>query len=462
MPDEKQTTPSAPQVPVPSAASAQTPVVSASPVTPAVPETGTFKLDAASGDGSGKKGMLANLMGGSAANGQNGNGSGNVFTKLFGKKELAAPEATSGQGTVLGPRPTIVPRSTVFTREIEKKKARTAAKVLIAIVLMVIVGVGYFEFMLRPDLAFFGPNVAMKLSTGNQEIKNIKTQINESNYRIARLYIDRINQLGDSFAYHTGRTGQDNLSANEKAASEAEISRLRPEIKASAAEVKNALSADISVPLYNSVSGVSETDLEGFKKALTASLNRQKIKLEESTDPQAVLEKRRLENMVQLVTNPALSGVFKNVDVENMDDGQIMEMLSVIQDVGGDDLSIVTKIKRDRVNWESVIADIENVTRKVDKLYGQGLYDEIGGVRYNGFDFDKSAGRISLNGSIKTEDSRTFTLMADLIDQFEKSNKFKDLEMKSFSKSEAEGEGYSSSLRLTFSLQEGDDPRDEI
>ncbi len=96
----------------------------------------------------------------------------------------------------------------------------------------------------------------------------------------------------------------------------------------------------------------------------------------------------------------------------------------------------------------------------MDPNYGQPLlYNTIGGVRYNGYEFDTASDKIVLSGSTKTDDGRNFTLMSNLVDQLEASPSFKNVDQRSFSKtkvsSDEGGKGYVANFKIDLSLEEG-------
>ncbi len=67
-----------------------------------------------------------------------------------------------------------------------------------------------------------------------------------------------------------------------------------------------------------------------------------------------------------------------------------------------------------------------------------------------------------VTGEAKSDDGSNFTLLANLIDEFEKSPLFKDIAMRSFSKSGDSEDGYSSTVKLDFSLQKDADDVNDI
>jgi len=430
------------------------------------PPTEVFTLGSGAGapsknpQGSVLEKLIGSNQAAGVASSQDAAKNGNVFTRLFGKPKTPSVTAPVKQ-SVLGPRPMLSVTST-FSREVDKRKSQKAARVLMIVVLLVFLSAGYFTLMLNPTFTLFGKNVSTTFVEGVQELKKVQINFNESNLRIAQLHLDRIIQLGDSFRHHYAISQTGDRSAQNKAASEAELVRLRSEIKASAGAVKDAFSKSFAMSIDQSLGftlAVSESD---FITATQEVFQKQKNDLSNVNDPAVILESRRVESILRILSDESFRQYFANLSVDDMKDADVIATLDSIEEKGADDLSVIGRLKKNRIRWTQVIADIEHITRQVDTLFGQGLYDEIGGIEYTGYDFDKDSGRVSITGVTKTEDSRTFSLIANLIDRFEKSPQFKDVDMRSFSKSESENGGFASSIRLSFSLQTETDQRDDL
>ena len=67
---------------------------------------------------------------------------------------------------------------------------------------------------------------------------------------------------------------------------------------------------------------------------------------------------------------------------------------------------------------------------------------------------------ISIRGETRTDDTRNFTLLSDLIDELEKSPLFSGVFNRTFSKAGEQDQNFTSSFNLSFALQTGEDPRD--
>jgi hypothetical protein len=75
-------------------------------------------------------------------------------------------------------------------------------------------------------------------------------------------------------------------------------------------------------------------------------------------------------------------------------------------------------------------------------------------VAFNNYTLNSDSRQVNVSGEVKTRDSRTFTLIANLIDSLEDSPLFTNLNYTTFAKSyDQEGSIYSSSLNLSFQLE---------
>jgi hypothetical protein len=175
------------------------------------------------------------------------------------------------------------------------------------------------------------------------------------------------------------------------------------------------------------------------------------------------LANRTFDSMIQLVRNRNFRNFLASINVEDLTDFELRSILGKILQEGIDDISLIAQLRQRRARWPELLSRIDELSRRVDLLYGKSLFESIGGIRYSNFEFDVDQGEVNISGLVKTEDTKTFTLMADLIDTFEKSPYFKDVDLRNFAKAKASGANFTGSIQLNFSLQDPDevDVRDE-
>lgn len=399
----------------------------------------------------------------------------NVYSKLFGKNQgggiappssLPSPASQSSSSLpsplakIMSARP-LLAKAPTLDEFSERRKVIRAKRLFYTIFFLAVLFIGFIYLQRNPNIDLFGKTIAKKFDETNQAVIALQTEINEARLRLILLHLNRVNLYGDSFLFNRGVANSPHSNSNEKLLAKTKTFTQRKEIERSLSVIKEALSKPFFVEIY-SPENLSRTDLEKkFETALQETLQGKKSGLD-AQKPEDAEELRVIGNLLQILENRAIRGFFKNIDITKLDDAGIEEVIRKIRERGSDDLSYVAQLKQKRIPWTEIIARIDEVTRRVDKVYGQGLFEDIGGVRYTNYDFNSKTGQVSLTGQVKTDDAKTFTLVADLIDAFEKSPYFKDIDMRDFSKSKSEKFGYGSSLRLQFSIQEPaeKDPRD--
>ncbi|PIQ79742.1 hypothetical protein COV81_00930 [Candidatus Peregrinibacteria bacterium CG11_big_fil_rev_8_21_14_0_20_41_10] len=127
--------------------------------------------------------------------------------------------------------------------------------------------------------------------------------------------------------------------------------------------------------------------------------------------------------------------------------------------------TILLKVNKDRMLWSQIIANIEAKTREIDPFFGNPANEFI---TYSNYNFDSRTNKITLTGQIKTEDNKTFTRIADLIDIIEADPHFQNVDHRSFTKNpvpatEADlASYYEATLQLDFEfIRDGATPTPE-
>ncbi|MBI2638273.1 hypothetical protein HYW83_01645 [Candidatus Peregrinibacteria bacterium] len=400
---------------------------------------------------------------------QNGNGNGNgksdVFTGLAVPQMSAAPASqTPSISNLLGPKP-------LFSRTAyEEKEAgrRKIAKITFVIAILAALGTyGFFQSQLNPDFTWFadqlGPNAAKQFEAANNELKAKQTELNLIRFRTARLWLDEANSQIDPYQAQIAILDSDFSTRIEKDNARVQQQILGAKLKNSLSEVQKILSKPFGVNLYTQKPVLPEENDALFESLLKEALTKQKTVLS-GGDIQGRGEVRAIDNVIRLVDNKKFREAILKEDLGKIREEDFSKMLSRIRSEGTDELSLIDRVKRRRLDWAEVIQNIHSVTRQADAKYGQGLFKIAGGFLFNSYRFDAKSRRISITGLTKTPDSKTFTFIANLVDAVEKSTKFKDIDFRSFSKSRDEKGDFSSSVNLEFALQEKDekDPRDGV
>ncbi|GEM_PF-5573244 len=398
-----------------------------------------------------------------SGNRSNGNGKTDVFTNLTAPQENSSSSIQAPSlATLLGPKP-LFSRTAYEQKELTRRKI--AKGVLIFSLLAALGTYLFFSSQLNPNFTWLadqlGPNVAQQFERSNSELKKIQTDLNLISFRTARLWLDEANSQIDPYQRQIAILGSDFSTRTEKENAVVQQQILGAQIKNSLREVQKILNQPLSVNLYTVEPVTPEQNEALFESLLQEELAKQKAALS-GGDVQNSGEIRVIDNVVRFVDNKKFRDAIKGVDLASIREEDFSAMLNRIRAEGTDELSLIDRIKKQRLDWSQVIQNIHSVTRKADASYGQGLFKTVGGFLFNSYRFDAKSGRISISGLTRTSDSKTFTFIANLVDAIEKSTKFKDIDFRSFSKSRDEKGDFSSSVNLDFSIQTEQDPRDDI
>ena len=399
---------------------------------------------------------------------------GNVFTKLFGvtsaepkvQKQANPMTLTSAPtlSSMLGPKP-------VFSRETyeanEAKLARTGKIVFQVALVVAVIVYGYFYTQLSTNFTWFadqlGPNVETRFVQSNGELQTVQTELNLTRYRMARLWLDDVNGQIDPFQSKAAIVNSSLSTDAQKALAQADLQKLGAGIKKSLGELQKIFNQPLGIDTFARAPVTPEEREAFYASLLAAELNSQKTALSNQQNPNTE-EIGIVDNVLRLVQNETFRNTIRRQDLANIKDQDLSAMLTTIRAEGTDELSLIDKIRKKRLDWGSVISDIHTIVSSTDAVFGKGLFKSVGGLLFSSYRFDSKTGRISITGLTKTSDSKTFSFIAKLIDSIEKSPKFKDIDYRSFSKSRDETGDYSSSVNLDFTLQgTGEkDPRDDV
>lgn len=419
-----------------------------------------------------------NKSGDQIQTGQNAPDSGNVFTKLFGaQKSLEASKpveqaaalklsngAASSQkpvsiASLLGPKP-----EQKDFEALEAKRTKLAKGLLGFAVFAVIAVYAFFSSQLNADFTYLndqlGPNVASLFASTNSTLEARQTAINVIKYRMANLWLNDVSFNIDAYKHAMATLNSDTAAMLEKQTAQSQLTVLEASVKESLKNMQDILSQDLGVDTYTLQPVTREQREERYFGLLRESFAKERAVAAGDSKPNRDAI-RAVDDVIRLVDNKRFIAMIKNKNFSDMTREELESFLDEIREQGTDELSSVNRIRQGRLDWGRVIRDIHAVImRKADPLYGQGLFRTVGGFMFNAYRFDAATGRITISGTTKRSDGRIFSVITDLIDSIEKSNKFKDIDFRSFAKSRDERGDYSSAINLEFSLQEGNDPRD--
>lgn len=303
------------------------------------------------------------------------------------------------------------------------------------------------------------PNTSEKLESINAEVTNLQTDLNFYRYLQIKGYIDQFSFYGDSFMQNFEIANSQTADEQDKTEAREEIELAKGYLKESFMEAKTKLIIPFSAALYT-----DKTDLELvalFKEKLSEKLREKAAEAKTGQDEKAVIEEKNYLHTVNLVGSSELEQIIAATDFDALSDEELYSLIKKINGLVVNDLSIMQVLKDGRVKWSDIMNEIELRTIAVDKYYNEDSYELLGGIRYTSYDFDKESQSITITGETKRVDTKNFTMIADLIDELNRSSFFEGGESKTFNKTGSLEKGYMASIKLSLDLQKEALPTDD-
>ena len=298
-------------------------------------------------------------------------------------------------------------------------------------------------------------NVSNDLAKNNDLILENQTEINLYRFLKIKGYFDEFSYNGDFYLQYYKILNSQTSSEAEKAIAKQEMILLEENLRTSFKEIREEYANPIISNLIAKEYDETVSTESIFEEALINKLNDSAMAIKNNNDPQAIRDYTNYIDTRSLVANNTLKSLVISTDFDSLNNEEIYQLVQNINSLIVNDLSTMQEVKEQRIKWSDIIDEIELRTKEIDNYYTQDYYDDLGGVRYTNYDFDKEAKTISIVGETKRIDTKNFTVIANLIDELNESDFFENGEMKSFSKSGSVEEGYTANLKLTLDLQEG-------
>ncbi len=407
----------------------------------------------------------------------------NIFTQKNTKPDeakvletaISNKDAVSKLKPILGNAPALQ-RTLQQEKEYSLKKKLRSIQTLFVIILLIGLGAsGYFYSQLSPHFTFFGQNTVTQLDEVNKSLKGLQTQLNKYRYLAAQIDLNRFSYVSNEFLDKTSQYNNPNVASNVKTQLAADIQEAQTDLPQILVRLKENLGQNIVISTYHTGSEEESSDAAiqaafeaDLKSALRGDLT-QLTKNKTSDDPSE--DVKLINNTLKLVGNEKLLNTLKNLAVERFT--QDLEEYKTTQDPTKrkalqttiatllsstqSDISTIGAIKSTRTEWSKIIKQLETVTKEVDPYFGTGVYEAVGfEIVYTGYEFDSTSQKIVLSGLTKTNDAKNFTLITKLIDALEGSAFFKDVDMRSFTKSGTLETGFVANFKLALHLEDGE------
>lgn len=417
----------------------------ASEATLEIPATDMFSASGASA-------TLPDLFGEPAASTKTAAAESEMVNAVVSKKDA--------KEKILGPKP----KTNAAGIPLEGKSFNLGGFLVKISLLVAIVTFSFFYSQLTPGFNLFGilgKNPATRLADLNTSVQEEQTTINLYDLLVAKFALDDFITTADTYLYKASEYNSDYTSSNTKAELEVELAALETQIQTSLSTVKT----NLLKPIYPKALALSAGNLIELETTYSTLLQERIVNEEEtllangSADETVSIELDNLDGASRLFSNKDLKQQLKSLDLENGLTDDVIESLFIsATQVSTNKFAIILNIKNARVNWTELLIEVTSVTKEVDPLYNTALENN---VIYSGISFDAANQTLSLRGETLTDDTKNFSLISDLVDEFEKSPLFANVSSRSFSKSGEEDEGYSASFSIEMELQQGSDDRDD-
>jgi hypothetical protein len=371
---------------------------------------------------------------------------------------------------ILGDAPTLQ-KSLEETKISNQKNKLRSAQIIFLFVFFAALGMaGYFYSELSPKFDLFGPNTTARLTDVNKNLRSSQTTINKYRYLAAQLDLNAFSFTSDKYLDKTAQMAASAAKAKELAP---EVKELAEELSAILSRIKDNLEPTIVLETFRTKAESILTDEEirrEFESDLRQSLqqDRKNILSAKILSENNEQNLRIIDNALKLVGNSKMLNSIKSVSVdllekdlldyaENKDPEKRKEIQKTMESVLAStksDIAIIGSVKAGRTEWSWIIDKIEQVTTIVDPNLNAGLFEVTGKeIVYNGYELESSTNKIVLSGNTRTNDANNFTLISDLIDQLEGSQYFKNVEMRSFTKSGSAQLGYTANFKIDLQLE---------
>lgn len=378
-------------------------------------------------------------------------------------KNIVSTETGGAAKSILGEAPTL---DTSLIRNLPPPRSLLLVILRVFFGLILLAGISSFLFFtsqLTSDLDFATSrlkiqNVSENLASTNAEIISLQTDLNFYRYLKLNAFFDTFSSDGDSFLHYLETTNSQTSGEAEKEDALLEISSLKQSLSTSISNIQQIFTEEFTAPLIDKEFS-DGADLSAlYKEKLIMKLNEKIASVSNSADSQARRDFKNFTQISDLVKNTGLRNLFLSIDFTALSNQEIYDFIKNVNSVIINDLTIIQKIKEQRIKWSDMIDEIALRTMTIDRHYNQNFYDDLGGIRYTSYNFNSGSKTISISGETKKFDTMNFTMIVDLIDELNKSKFFKDAAVRSLSKAGSVKDGYTSSLQLSLTLEDEEAP----
>jgi len=453
------------------------------PIKPAAPEAAKVPLDSAKTTEPAKKKSLASIFSFGKKK-DSDDASNEKVQSIFNKEKKEETDSKMIKGIlkksappkikpILGSAPSLQKSIEDDKHQSKKGKLRTAQIVFLVVTLAALGMIFFFYSQISPTFDLFGANPTARLTDINKNLRSAQTSINKYRYLAAQLDLNTFSFVSDDFLDKTSKMSLTNLTPAQEADLIARVSQAVQDLPNLVATIKENLTPDIVIDTYRTeaeeeltpelILQQAETDLRN----LLLDERKQLTKNTELSDENEQ-DLRLVDNTLKLIGNNKLLSTIKAASVqdfqaeiaayaetlESTKREELQKFMGNILASTKSDIATIGAIKSQRTSWLWIIEKIEEVTTQVDPNFNSGLFEVTGlEVVYTGYELDATSNKIILSGITKTSDAKNFSIISRLIDEFEGSQYFENVEMRSFSKSGDAEAGFTANFKIDLNAE---------
>ncbi len=152
--------------------------------------------------------------------------------------------------------------------------------------------------------------------------------------------------------------------------------------------------------------------------------------------------------------NKELKPLLLKQNLTKLDNKQVLAFAaSVLAITNQNNITKIALVELNKNKWTQILSELEKIIQEYDKDFSIFESTETSMITLTSYSFNSDSDAITVNGEIQTDDSKLFSIIANLTDSLEDSPLFKNLNIDSFSKSVVPDTGlYTSSIALNFSI----------
>jgi len=360
--------------------------------------------------------------------------------------------ASKDKGSILGPKPKLSPEQL----KIHHAKHPLGSLVLKLSVLALIVFYAFFYTQLKPGFTLFGDNPVIELNQLDITVVEEQTELNVQNFLTIKLYFDYFNHNAENYFSNKDLISSPYTSNNLVPGLQSSASDLRGEMLIALESVQKLLDEPTHPKILEQIVPANELELE-FSTAFQAQVADSKAglmqKLGQSEQVELTRELNDLDTALNLYSNSALLNQIKSMDLQEATDEELIAIRNLYNQDAQSIIALVSSVKSNRVAWTPIITEIKKITKKVDPLFETQLG---GNIHYNSYSIHSDKSEIVVAGSALTVDAKNFTMIANLVDMFELSNIFANVQTSTFSKSSTNSEeedSFRSNFQISMELE---------